>query len=97
MLVQAGREGLPAGQIARRLGVPPNTLSANLTVLSHAGLVISRRQGRSVIYTAEYDRMSDLLVYLVDDCCGGKSEVCAPLVEAAKRAACCSQPQGVPS
>jgi DNA-binding transcriptional ArsR family regulator len=94
MLVQAGREGIPAGEIARRQGVPPNTLSANLTVLAHAGLVDSRRDGRSIIYTAEYDRMSDLLIYLMEDCCQGRPEVCTPLAQAASRAACCPQPEG---
>jgi DNA-binding transcriptional ArsR family regulator len=89
MLVQAGEAGLPAGGIARRQGVPPNSLSANLNVLSRAGLVRARRQGRSIIYTAEYDRMRDLLGFLVADCCGGKPEICSPLTEIV-RAACCA-------
>ena len=81
LLVQAGVMGLPAGEIARRLDVPPNSLSANLNVLFHAGLVRSRRQGRSIIYTAEYDRMGDLLGFLVEDCCGGSPEICWPLAD----------------
>jgi DNA-binding transcriptional ArsR family regulator len=88
MLVQAGVMGLPAGEIARRLETPPNTLSANLNVLSHAGLVRSRRQGRSIIYTAEYDRMRALLGFLVEDCCGGSPEICAPLADVLRTAAC---------
>lgn len=88
MLVRAGLMGLPAGEIARRLDVPPNTLSANLNVLFHAGLVRSRRQGRSIIYTAEYDRMRDLLGFLVEDCCGGSPEICSPLADVL-RTACC--------
>jgi ArsR family transcriptional regulator len=88
MLVQAGVMGLPAGEIARRLGAPPNSLSANLNVLSHAGLVRSRRQGRSIIYTAEYDRMRELLGFLVEDCCGGSPEICSPLADALRTAAC---------
>ena len=88
MLVQAGVMGLPAGEIARRLDVPPNTLSANLNILSHAGLARSRRQGRSIIYTAEYDRMRDLLGFLVEDCCGGSPEICSPLVDVLRTAAC---------
>jgi DNA-binding transcriptional ArsR family regulator len=88
MLVQAGVMGLPAGEIARRLGTPANTLSANLNVLAHAGLVRSRRQGRSIIYTAEYDRMRELLGFLVEDCCGGSPEICAPLAEALRAADC---------
>jgi ArsR family transcriptional regulator, arsenate/arsenite/antimonite-responsive transcriptional repressor len=88
MLVQAGVMGLPAGEIARRLGTPPNTLSANLNVLSHAGLVRSRRQGRSIIYTAEYDRMRALLGFLMEDCCGGSPEICAPLADVLRAAEC---------
>ena len=88
MLVKAGSEGLPAGEIARRLGVPPNTLSANLNILSNAGLVQNRRDGRSIIYTARYDFMSDLLGYLVEDCCGASHEVCAPLADIVLRSEC---------
>lgn len=90
MLVQAGREGIAAGEIARRIGVPPNTLSANLAILGHAGLVQSRREGRSVIYAAAYDRMTGLLRYLMEDCCQGSPAICAPLVEMLDRAACCA-------
>jgi DNA-binding transcriptional ArsR family regulator len=78
LLVRAGAEGLPAGVIARDIGVLPNTLSTHLTILSHAGLVQSRRDGRSVIYTADYDGMRALLGFLVADCCGGRPEICAP-------------------
>ena len=90
MLVRAGAgaEGVAAGEIARRLGVPPNSLSANLTILSHAGLIESRREGRSIIYAAAYDRMAALLGYLVEDCCQGSPAICAPLVESLNRAAC---------
>ena len=88
MLVQAGHLGMPAGEIARRLEVPPNTLSANLNILSHAGLVRSRRQGRSIIYAAEYDRMRDLLGFLVEDCCGGSPEICSPLADVLRAADC---------
>jgi len=89
MLVQAGVMGMAAGDIARRQGVPPNSLSANLAVLAHAGLVRSRRQGRSIIYTAEFDRMRDLLGFLVEDCCGGQPEICAPLTVTAS----CRKPE----
>ena len=88
MLIQEGVMGLAAGEIARRLDTPPNSLSANLTVLSHAGLIRSRRQGRSIIYTAEYDRMRDLLGFLVEDCCGGSPEICSPLAEVLRTARC---------
>jgi len=89
LLVRAGREGLPAGEIARKLDFLPNTLSANLTVLANAELVESRRDGRSVIYSADYGRMSGLLGFLMEDCCNGDASICAPLAEIAKRAACC--------
>jgi DNA-binding transcriptional ArsR family regulator len=84
LLVQAGGDGLAAGEIARRLAVLPNTLSANLNVLTHAGLIQPRRQGRSIIYTAHYVHMRDLLAFLVEDCCAGAPEICAPIP-----AACC--------
>lgn len=86
LLVQAGPQGLAAGEIARRLGVLPNTLSASLNVLSHAGLIDSRREGRSIIYTARYDAMRELLAFLMEDCCAGSPEICAPLVAVASQA-----------
>ncbi|MCX7587813.1 ArsR/SmtB family transcription factor [Phenylobacterium sp. 58.2.17] len=89
LLVQAGPSGLAAGELARRLEVLPNTLSASLTVLSHAGLVSSRREGRSIIYTANYDAMTTLLAFLMEDCCAGSPEICAPLVDVLAKAACC--------
>jgi DNA-binding transcriptional ArsR family regulator len=79
LLVKAGPEGVPAGEIARSLGIAPNTLSAQLGILSNAGLVVGRRAGRSIIYAADFDRMSELLLHLVEDCCQGRPEVCAPL------------------
>ena len=96
LLVQAGPGGLAAGEIARRLQITPNTLSAQLTILSNGGLLVSRREGRSIIYAADYDGMSELLLYLMEDCCQGHPEVCAPLTAAASRAACCGQ-TGAPS
>jgi len=86
LLVQAGPEGLAAGEIARRLGVLPNTLSASLNVLSHAGLIEARRDGRSIIYTAQYDAMRTLLAFLMEDCCAGSPEICAPLAAIASQA-----------
>lgn len=84
LLVKAGGAGVPAGEIAREVGTLPNTLSAHLTILSHAGLVESRREGRSVIYSANYPAMRGLLEFLVADCCGGRPEICAPLAEIAQ-------------
>jgi DNA-binding transcriptional ArsR family regulator len=91
MLAQAGVMGMAAGDIARRQGVPPNSLSANLAVLAHAGLVRSRRQGRSIIYTVEYDRMRSVLGFLVTDCCNGSPEICWPLADIVQT--CCSMPE----
>ena len=95
MLVQAGADGVAAGEIARRLGVPANSLSANLSVLTHAGLIESRRKGRSIIYTAAYEAMSALLSYLVEDCCQGSPAICAPLAAIMARTVCC--PDGAPA
>lgn len=92
LLVKAGPDGLPAGEIARTLDIAPNTLSAQLSVLTNAGLAASRRDGRSIIYAADYGAISDLLVFLMEDCCEGRAEVCAPLVQAAGRAAACCSP-----
>ena len=79
LLVKAGPEGRAAGDIARALAVQPNTLSAQLLVLSNAQLVRARREGRSIIYSVNFETMRDLLVYLTEDCCGGRAEICAPL------------------
>ena len=89
LLVRAGRGGLAAGEISRKLDMLPNTLSANLTVLANAGLISSRRDGRSIIYSADYERMTGLLSFLMEDCCNGDAAICAPLAEVASRAACC--------
>jgi DNA-binding transcriptional ArsR family regulator len=83
LLVKAGAEGVAAGDIAREIGALPNTLSAHLTILGNAGLIQSRRAGRSVIYSADYERMGDLLGFLVADCCGGRPEICGALVTVA--------------
>lgn len=71
LLVQAGAEGLPAGALASRLGVPPSSLSFHLAQLAHAGLVAQRRESRSIIYTANYAAMNGLMAFLTENCCGG--------------------------
>lgn len=88
MLVQAGHAGIAAGEIARSLDVPPNSLSSNLTILTNAGLIESRREGRSVIYSARYENMTGLLEFLMQDCCGGHPEICASLAEVVLRSHC---------
>ena len=75
-LVVAGPEGAPAGDIAQAVKVPPPTLSFHLKELEQAHLVTSRRESRSVIYAANYERMRALLGFLMEDCCGGRPEIC---------------------
>jgi ArsR family transcriptional regulator len=93
LLVKHEPEGVPAGEIARQLDVPHNTMSSHLNVLSRAGLVRSERHSRSIIYRAELDRFQGVIAYLLQDCCGGRPEVCAPLVDAL--APCCSRQEKV--
>ena len=93
MLMQAGADGIVAGEIARRLDVPPNTLSTNLNILSHADLIESRREGRTVIYTARYMQMTELLEFLIHDCCAGQPEICAPLADVVLRSRCQTEGQ----
>jgi DNA-binding transcriptional ArsR family regulator len=77
-LVAAGEAGLPAGELAAQLKVPPATLSFHLKELAHAGLVSSRNEGRFVIYAADYAAMTGLIAFLSEECCGGKPELCLP-------------------
>jgi len=86
LLVRHEPEGLAAGEIARRLAVPHNTLSAHLAVLSRAGLVSQRRESRSLIYRANLEHMVATVEFLVRDCCGGNAEVCDPLLKALRTA-----------
>ena len=76
LLVQAGIDGMPAGQIGERLGLPSATLSFHLSHLKHAGLVTFKREGRSLIYAAEYAAMNGLLGYLTENCCQGDPMAC---------------------
>ena len=77
-LVEAGPQGLAAGQLSERLEVAAPTLSFHLTALSQAGLVTSTRDGRSIIYAADFDAMNALLRFLTENCCGGDPQRCAP-------------------
>jgi DNA-binding transcriptional ArsR family regulator len=82
LLVQAGPQGVPAGEIADRLGTVQNTTSSHLKVLAHAGLVSTAREGRVVRYFADMTGFRDLLAYLMEDCCNGKPELCRPVIAA---------------
>jgi ArsR family transcriptional regulator len=88
LLVQAGSEGVAAGEIARTLDTPANTMSTQLAILTRAGLIQSRRESRSVIYSADYQEISGLIGFLMQDCCQGRPEVCEPLFQVTA-AACC--------
>ena len=76
LLVQEGPQGLPAGQIGERLEVVPATLSFHLQQLRQAGLLTSWRDGKSIIYAANFDTMNELLAYLTENCCRGEPEKC---------------------
>lgn len=81
LLVKAGKEGMPAGAIAREAGIIPQTLSGHLNILAQSGLLSSRRESRSIIYRVEFDRMTDVLGFLLADCCGGHPDICRPLFD----------------
>lgn len=80
LLVRHEPEGLAAGEIARQLDVPHNTMSAHLAVLTRAGLAISQRRSRSIIYRANLGNMKETIQFLIRDCCAGHPEVCESLV-----------------
>ncbi|MBS1058138.1 MULTISPECIES: ArsR/SmtB family transcription factor [Gluconobacter] len=87
LLVRHEPDGLPAGEIARRLNVPQNTMSVHLTSLARAGLVKSERQSRLIVYRANLDTLRELTLFLVKDCCAGRKELSAPLI--AELMPCC--------
>ncbi len=76
LLVEAGKEGMVAGQIAEKLELAPATLSFHFKTLSHAGLIESRQDGRFIYYTANFVVMNDMVAYLTENCCGGNAEAC---------------------
>ncbi|WP_035980990.1 metalloregulator ArsR/SmtB family transcription factor [Bradyrhizobium sp. STM 3843] len=80
-LVQHEPDGLPAGELARLLEVPQNTLSAHLSVLARADLVTSERRSRSIVYRANLAEFQKVALFLLQDCCGGRPEICAPVIE----------------
>lgn len=80
LLVRSEPEGVSAGDIARRLDVPHNTMSTHLAILSRVGLISSARVSRSIFYRADLSAFRKVVLYLLKDCCAGKPEVCAPLI-----------------
>lgn len=89
LLVRSEPDGLPAGKVARALSAPHNTMSSHLAILQRAGLVRSERHSRSIVYRADFDRLREMMLFLVEDCCQGRPELCAPLVETLSP--CCSK------
>lgn len=87
MLVVSGPDGMAAGAIAERAEVSPSNVSFHLKELERAGLIAQQRESRSIIYTANYEALGSLIRFLMEDCCGGNAEICAP---AATVAACCA-------
>lgn len=85
MLVVAGPDGMAAGSIAERLDVSPSNVSFHLKELDRSGLIGQQREARSIIYTAKYEALSDLVRFLMEDCCAGHPEICIP----AAAAPCC--------
>ena len=80
LLVAREPEGVAAGELARLIGVPQNTMSAHLSTLAHAGLVSGERKSRSIIYRANLLHVREVILFLLNDCCGGRPDVCAPLI-----------------
>ena len=87
LLVRAGPEGMAAGAVGAALEASSSKLSFHLSHLERAGLVRSRREARSIVYSAAYPALSELIAFLMRDCCQGRPEVCAPAVAALS--ACC--------
>src|SRR5665811_765671 len=80
LLAKHEPEGLAAGDIARALAVPQNTMSSHLAILSRAGLVSAQRFSRSIVYRVDLSRFQDVVLFMLRDCCDGRPEICAPLV-----------------
>jgi ArsR family transcriptional regulator, arsenate/arsenite/antimonite-responsive transcriptional repressor len=87
LLVEAGPDGLPAGAVGEAVGASSSKASFHLSHLERAGLIQSRREARSIIYSAAYPTLSGLIAFLMRDCCKGRPEVCAPALAALS--ACC--------
>ncbi len=91
LLVRSGSDGMAAGRIAEALQIPHNTMSTHLATLVNAGLVNSRRESRSIIYSIDFDGTRDLLSFLMEECCQGSPDVCLPVLESVLPR-CCDRP-----
>ncbi len=80
LLVKAGADGVPAGQLADAVGVSASNISFHLKELERAGIVTARREARSIVYAADVAALSGLVRFLMEDCCGGRPEICAPIL-----------------
>lgn len=92
LLVKAGEHGMAAGDIADAIKSRQNTTSTNLAILARTGLVTATRDGRNIIYRADYPGIGSLLEFLLEDCCGGRAEICEPLLKSLSvktRSSCC--------
>jgi ArsR family transcriptional regulator len=87
LLVSREPDGVPAGELARLMGVPQNTMSTHLAILARAGLAFGERHSRTIIYRANLERFREIAWFLFNDCCGGRADLCAPLI--AHLAPCC--------
>jgi ArsR family transcriptional regulator, arsenate/arsenite/antimonite-responsive transcriptional repressor len=83
-LVRAGTKGVPAGDIARLVGVPPTTMSTHLSILSRANLIVPRRESRTVYYALDVEGTQKVFAYLLADCCDGRPDLCVPVLAASK-------------
>jgi ArsR family transcriptional regulator len=81
LLVKHEPEGLAAGDVAKALAVPQNTMSSHLSILSRAKLVSAQRHSRSIVYRADLTRFQAVVLFMLRDCCDGRPEICAPLIE----------------
>jgi ArsR family transcriptional regulator, arsenate/arsenite/antimonite-responsive transcriptional repressor len=92
LLIRQGRAGMQAGEIARQIGIPANTMSTHLGILARAGIVDSERESRAITYRINIDGVQSLFEFLVSDCCAGQPELCATIsVIAQKALACCEE------
>jgi DNA-binding transcriptional ArsR family regulator len=80
LLIKEAPDGLPAGAVAERLGVPNATLSFHLSQLTRSGLIQSRRDGRTIWYSPNLENVRELLSFLLEDCCGGRGDICKPFL-----------------